>query len=146
MDQNSGESKRSIKVGGNVVGSTVIAGDQNTVKTVARVNYQQVSLPSPEDVDIKAEIDALKELLAKLDTPDARKIKNAIEDAEDELGKPDPDRDEIGKAIDRGLEYGKRAKNFAEILDALKPHITSAAAWLGANWYKILGLVGLTAA
>lgn len=130
---------RSVSIGGSVTGSAIVTGDSNTVS----VQFQPASLPKPEQVNIKAEVEALREVLATLSSPDRRKIDNALEDAEEELKKPEPDKDEVGKALDRAIGYAEKATGFAEAIDKLRPHVQNAAAWLGENWYKLLPLVGL---
>lgn len=97
MSQNQQPSQnRSVSVGGSVTGSAIVTGDSNTVS----VQYQQAALPSPESVDMAAELKALKEALANLQTPDRRKIDNGLDEAEDELKKPQLDKDEVGKAME----------------------------------------------
>ena len=83
-----------------------MTGDGNVVQTT----YQQVILPSPDSVDIAAELRAIREVLVGLDTPDRRKIENAFSDVDDELAKPDPDRDEVGGTMDRALRYASRRR------------------------------------
>ena len=140
MENSSGSSgDRSVIIGGDATGSSIVTGDRNIVET----NYQQVTLPPAESVNISAELNALREALEKLDAPDGRKIANALTDAEDELTKPEPDKDEVGKALERALEYASKADEFADATEKLVPHVKSVAAWLGKNWYKILGVVGL---
>ncbi|HEY9657130.1 MAG TPA: hypothetical protein V6C65_01605, partial [Allocoleopsis sp.] len=63
----------SISIGGSVTGSAITSGDSNTVS----VTFQQASLPEPASINIKAEIDALREVLATLSSPDRKKIDNA---------------------------------------------------------------------
>jgi hypothetical protein len=109
---------RSVSIGGSVTGSAIVTGDGNTVS----VQFQPAALPQPESVNIQAELDALHELLSQLQSPDQRKIDNALDDAKEELKKPNPD-----KAIDK-----------------LRPHVEKAASWLGEHWYKLLSIVGLT--
>jgi len=130
---------RSISIGGNVVGSAAIPGDSN----ITTVHYQQAALPSQESVDIHAELNALRDVLITLNTGDRRKIDNAIADAEEELKKPQPDKDEVGQALGRALGYAQKAQGFAESMDKLRPHVEKAAGWLGENWYKLLSLVKL---
>lgn len=134
------QSDRSVRIGGNVTGSVVQTGNGN----VASVSFQQASLPQPEMVDISAEVAALRELLTQLESVDKRKIENALEDAEDELQKLEPGKDEVGQALDRALKYAEKANGFAEAIEKLQPHIEKAAGWLGQNWYKLLAVVGLT--
>jgi hypothetical protein len=44
--------------------------------------------PAPEHVDIRAELTALRAILAHLDSPDHGKITQALDDAEGELAMP----------------------------------------------------------
>ena len=131
---------RSVSIGGSAIGSVIQTGDSNT----ASVQFKQATLPAPESVNIRAEISALRSALAKLETSDSRKIDNAFADAEEELKKPEPDKDEVGQALDRALNYGKKAEGFVQLTEKLEPHLTKAIAWLGENWHKLLSVVGLT--
>ena len=133
------EGDRSVSIGRDATGNVIQTGDRN----VADLKFQQVTLPPPESVDIRAELAALRETLAQLQSPDLRKIENALSDADDELAKEEPNKDEVGKALDRALEYAEKADRFAGLIETLKPHVTNAASWLGSNWHKILGAVGL---
>jgi len=130
---------RSVSVGGSVKGSVIQTGDQDT----ASLQFRQVSLPDAESVDIRAELAAIKQAVLSLSTPDRQKIQNAFQDAEEELAKQNPDKDEVGRALDRALDYAKKAEGFAGTAEKLTSHITNAAAWLGENWHKILGIVSL---
>jgi hypothetical protein len=123
-----------------VTGGAIVTGDSNTVS----VQFQPAALPQPESVDIQAELNALHELLLQLQAPDQRKIENALDDAKEELKKPEPSKDEVGQALDRALNYAQKANGFAEAIDKLRPPVEKAAAWLGEHWYKLLPLVGLT--
>ena len=138
-DDNKVAQNRSVSIGGSVTGSAVQTGDSN----IANIQFQPVSLPAPESVDMRAELDALRAVLAKLESSDRRKIDNAFADAEEELNKPKPDKDEVGKALDRAFDYAKKAEGFASLVEKLKPHLTKTTAWLGENWHKLLGIVGL---
>jgi len=139
-DSNKPTSDRSVRIGGDTSGNVIQTGDHN----VASVRYQQATLPPPAAVDIRAELTALREVLARLGPLDDKKIENALSDADDELTKPEPDKDEVGKAVERALDYAQKAEGFAKVIETLKPHVTSVASWLGNNWHKILAVVGLT--
>jgi hypothetical protein len=78
---------RSVSVGNDVTGGAIITGDSST----ANISFQQVSLPAPASVNIETELNALREILAKLETSDRRKIDHAFADAQEELNKPQPD-------------------------------------------------------
>lgn len=131
---------RSVSIGGSAIGSAIQTGDSNT----ASVQFKQTTLPAPENVNIRAEIDAICSTLAKLETADRPKIDNAFADAKQELKKPEPDKDEVGQALERALNYGKKAEGFVQLIEKLEPHLTKATAWLGENWHKLLSVVGLT--
>ena len=130
----------SISVGGNVIDSVLQSGDRNT----ASLQFQQAALSQPENVDIQAELDALSKLLALLQSPDQRKIENALCDATAELQKPEPNKDEVGQALDRAMNYAQKAEGFASAIDKLRPHVEKVAAWLGKNWYTLLAVVHTT--
>ncbi len=130
---------RSVLVGGNAHGSVIVTGDRNVV----RAKITQVTLPPPETVDMAAEIQALREVLTALDTPDARKIRNAFDEVGDELAKPSPDKDEVGQALQRALGYAEKVAGFADKVEALAPRVVNAVSWLGGNWHKLLAAVGL---
>jgi CHAT domain len=137
-NDNKGGQNRSVSIGGSVTGSAIQTGDSN----IANINFQQVSLPAPATVNIEAEINALREILAKLETSDRRKIDNAFADAQEELNKPQPDKDEVGDSLNRALKYAKKAEGFASAIAKLQPHLTKITAWLGANWHELLNIVG----
>lgn len=137
--QNQPHQNRSVSIGGSVTGSAIVTGDSNTVS----VQFQPAALPQPETVNMQAELAALCELLSQLQSPDQRKIDNALDDAKEELKKPDPDKDEVGQALDRALNYAQKANGFAEAIEKLRPHMQNTASWLGKNWYKLLSFVGL---
>jgi len=132
-------SNRSVTIGGNAQGNVIQTGDQN----IATLHYEQVQLPSPQQVDIQATLTALGTFLALLATPDRKKIDNALEEAQDESKKPHPNKDEIGKALDRALDYAKKAEGFTKVLENLKPHVAAVASWLGSQWHHLLAVVGL---
>ena len=130
---------RSVSIGGNATGAVIVTGDQNVVTAKIKL----VTLPPPETVNIAAEIQALREVLAGLDAPDARKIRNAFEDLDEELAKPKPDKDEVGQALQRALGYAEKVAGFADKVEALAPRVVNAVSWLGKNWHKLLAAVGL---
>ena len=139
-NDNKGGQNRSVSIGGSVTGSAIQTGNYDT----ANISYQQVSLPAPETVNIQAELNTLREIIGKLETSDRRKIDNAFEDAQEEIKKPQPDKDEVGEALNRALKYAKKAEGFASVVEKLQPHLSKTTAWLGDNWHKLLGFVGLT--
>ncbi|ASC72988.1 hypothetical protein XM38_039490 [Halomicronema hongdechloris C2206] len=126
---------RSVQVGGDITGSAVVTGDHNTVQV------QPASLPSPETVDIQAELKALQTLLAGFDDPVATGVAQKLAQ---EAAKPEPDKSAIATTLETGLTYAQSLAGFAEAIDKLRPHVEAAAGWLGKQGYKLLPLVGLT--
>jgi putative heme degradation protein len=88
-------SGRNVHIGGNAVGNVIQTGDHNT----AALRYKKVQLPPPEKVDIRGELEALKQLLGQLKTDDQQKIVNAVSEAAGDAAKPNSDKDEVGKAL-----------------------------------------------
>jgi hypothetical protein len=132
-------SNSSVSIGGNATGNVIQTGNHN----VAHLTFTKTTLPPPTTVDIHKELAGLRELLSRLNAPDQKKIDRAVEDLQDELAKPEPNRDEIGSALDRALAYSQRAEGFAAVVEKLQGHVTNAVAWLGDQWHKLLPLVGL---
>jgi hypothetical protein len=80
-----------------ITGSSVVTGDQYTVTTTMR----QVTAPPAETVDVQAEVAALRELLAQFkNVPDRGKVDRAMQDAAEESAKAQPDKEEVGSAVD----------------------------------------------
>ena len=130
---------RSVKVGRDAIGSSIVTGDKNVVTTT----YTKTTLPPADEVDLKSEIEALRDLFRELKSEDKDLLENALAEAELHLDKPEPNKDRIGQALERALDYAEKAEGFAEKVEKLVPHLKNACAWLGENWYKLLGVVGL---
>jgi len=77
-------SGRNVNIGRDAVGNIIQIGDHDT----AELRYKKVQLPPPENVDIRKEIDALRQLLGQLKTDDQQKIVNAISEAAGDAAKP----------------------------------------------------------
>lgn len=126
---------------GNITGSSVVTGNQNTVTTTMR----QVAAPPAETVDVKAEVAALRELLAQMqNVPDRGKVDRAMQDAVEESAKPQPDKAEVGGAVERAIKYATSADDFGEHVEKLLPRLTAIASWVGAAGRAMLALVGVT--
>lgn len=133
-------SKNTISIGGKADGNVFVVGDNISA---GNIQTNVANMPNPETVDIRKEIAALKEILAKIDSPERKKLDRALEDAEEEANKDKPNKDEIGGALERVMKYAKLSDNFVKIIGVLKPHALSASAWLGENWQKIAGMIGM---
>ena len=130
---------RSVSIGGDATGNVIVTGDHNTV------SYQQANLPPASDVDIRAELAALRRVLEGLDLPskEQRKVRNALAEADEEAAEPKPDRAEVGAALKRAVDAVEKAGKLARATEALKEPLIRAVAWLGENWHSLLGSVGL---
>ena len=126
-----------VAIGGSVTNSAIVAGDHNVV------HWTKTTLPPAEDVDIHAELAALRAVLEALATADAAKIGRAMDDAEEEAGKAEPDKKEIGGALDRALEYAEKADGFAAVTEKLVPRVKAIVGWLGEHGPRLLKFVGL---
>jgi hypothetical protein len=109
------------------------------------LRYKKVQLPAPESVNIQSELKALRQLLAGLSTDHQQKIVSALAEAAEDAAKPNPDRDEIGKGLERALDYASKAADFSDKATTIATYVQNAVAWLGENWHKLLSLVGLVA-
>lgn len=85
----------------------------------------------PQHVDIQNELHAIHQALSVLSSPDSKKIDNAMSEALDELKKSPPDRDEVGKALERALGYAKKCDDFINVMGKIEPCVKNAAIWLG---------------
>jgi hypothetical protein len=122
-----------------ITGSSVVTGDNNLVST----RMQQVTLPPPDTVDVRAELAALREFVGKLNLQDRGKLNRAIEDATEETNKADPDKEEVAGAVGRIVKYAKAADDFSEHASNLLPHIMALGSWLGPHGHALLTAVGI---
>src|SRR4051794_27111546 len=109
---------RNVNIGGNAVDNIIQAGDRNR----AALHYQKVQLPAPESVDIQAELRLLQRLLGGLATDNQQKIVNALTEAAEDATKPTPDRDEVGKGLERALDYASKAADFGDKVGTIATH------------------------
>ena len=106
------------------------------------VHDRKVTLPSADKIDILSELAAMKALLVGLNTGARTKIANALAEAIEEAAKPQPDKNEIGGALERALGYAGKATDFGDKAGKIGTHVQNAVAWLDGNWHKLLPLVG----
>jgi hypothetical protein len=122
---------------GNIEKSIVIAGDKNR----AKIAVEQAPLRDPSKVCIVDELAGLRSALSNLNSTGAAKMSRALDDADDEIKKDTPDKDEVGSAVERALKVAKEASDFADNTSKLLPFVTGIAAWLGANWAQLLSML-----
>lgn len=128
---------RTVHIGGNANGSTIVLGDDNTITT------RQVQLPAPEQVDMVVTVGALRQLLGSLGAEDQLFIDNALAEAEHEVHKAEPRTEVVAKALDRALETSSKTKDFVELIEKVAPHVLAACGWLGQHGLPLLAHVGL---
>jgi hypothetical protein len=131
--------ERNVSIGRDAIGSQIVTGDQNVVTA----SGQRITLPPADSVDIRKELAELRAILATLKAPDAAKLGRALDDAEDEVKKEKPDKDEVGGAIERAVKYAKGASDFGEQVEKLAPKLKAVCGWLGQNWHKLLAVAGI---
>jgi hypothetical protein len=103
-----------------------------------------VTLPPADTVDVKAELATLRELLAELkNVPDRGKLDRAMQDAVEETAKAQPDKDEVGGAVERAVKYAKSADDFGEHVEKLLPRLAAIASWAGAAGRGLLAMAGV---
>ena len=134
---------RSVNIGGDAVGNVVTTGDRNKIDAKIEAKLVRTTLPSAESIDISRELAQIRAILERMGGEHAGKIGRAFDDALEEAKKPQPNKDEIGTALSRALEYAKVGSGFIEVVGKLAPHLTNAVGWLGSNWHKLLPVVGL---
>jgi hypothetical protein len=123
-----------------ITGSSIVAGNHNTVTTTMR----QVTAPPPDKVDVKAELAALRELLAGLkNVPDRGRLDRAMQDAVEETAKSEPDREWVGNALERVAKSAKAASDFTENAEKIVPRLVALAAWLGPAGRAVLNALGV---
>jgi len=130
---------RSVKAGRDIVGVQIITGDNNN----AQMRDVPVRLTSGEDVDIRSELGGFRKALQSLQAPDSGKIDRALQDAEEEAAKGNPDKNEVGSAIERAVKYANNASDFGDNVNNIAGHLGPIVSWLGTNWTKILVVAGI---
>ncbi|MES2444647.1 MAG: hypothetical protein V4574_17620 [Pseudomonadota bacterium] len=133
--------ERSVNAGGNITGSIIQTGDNNTATLTA------TALPDAASVDIAAVLTELRAVLASVAGPDAAKIGRALDDADEEAARSEPDKAEIAGTLTRAVALAKKASDFSEHLGKVQELVTKVAGWIGAAGPylpPLLAVVGLS--
>jgi hypothetical protein len=123
---------------GSITGSVVVAGNGNTINAKLRVELGKERYPTAEPVDIRAEFAELRKILEQVQTPDQGKIRRALEDAAEEIKKPEANKAEVGSALKRALDYAGKVAGLGDEAVKLAPHIHKLTEWLGSGWTNLL--------
>jgi hypothetical protein len=135
---------KSIAIGRDAIGSIVATGDNNNINLSGPISVSKTTtLPSSDSVDIVQELEHIRTILNRIGGENAGKIRRALDDADEEAHKARPNKNEIGSALERAIDYANKGGDFADHVEKLAPYVTNAVAWLGSNWHKLLTLVGL---
>jgi hypothetical protein len=126
----------SIRIGGNATG-VFAAGAKISVKA----QIDSLQLPDPSTVNIADELAGLRSVLSKMSSPNIAKMSRALDDADDEIKKDAPDKNEVGSAIERALKVAKEAGDFADNTGKVLPIVAGIVAWLGSNWTQLLSML-----
>ena len=86
----------------------------------------------------------MKTLLAELQTNRRDRIESALGEAAEDATVENPDKDQIGSAVERALGYASKAADFTEKSGKIAETIIKVVGWLGKSWDKLLPLVGLS--
>lgn len=131
-----------VSIGGSSIGSVLNAGSHNNIH--ATIKLTRIALPSPDSVDIPATLGQIRAILGSSGVgQNERKISRALDDADEEAQKLQPNKTEVGGALKRALDYAQEGGKLAGLVTELAPHVMSAVAWLGGNWQHLLATVGL---
>jgi hypothetical protein len=114
--------------------SSIVTGDHNKVTN-------SVTVTRDVSVDLLAEIQALRRLFEGLQGAEAGKLSRALDDAEEEAKKPEPDPAEIEGAVGRALKYAKGANDFAEQIEKAQPRLEQIAKWIGVGVTALMGIL-----
>ena len=133
---------RSSNIGGNASDNVITTGDRNRIRSGVNSPRVRVELPDAESVDISEELIQIRSLLKDIGGEHSGKACRAIDDAAEEAQKLEPDKNEVGIALKRAIEYAEKGNTFADEIGKLAPHLTKAVAWLGSSWHSLLAIVG----
>jgi len=121
--------KQSIAIGGNATGVIQTAGGGNTITQAATATFG-----TPPEV-LQA-LDAIRAALAA--NPHTRVLADA---AAEQAKVKNPDKGAIATQLDRALTVAKTIPDWMDVAGKIAPHVTTAAAWLGAQGNALLALL-----
>jgi hypothetical protein len=135
---------KSIGVGRDATGAVLVTGDNDRISATLQATVTKITPPPASTVKIDQELNQIRAVLERIGGENAGKIGRALDYAAEEANRPNPNKDEVGSALDRALAYAKASAGFAEEVSQLAPHVENAVSWLGANWQKLLTTIGLS--
>ena len=122
----------------------VVLGDDRSVSDVkadqvqaATGDYNQlqmdIQLPTPSASDMDVNLDAIRQILKaqQLEEEDAKAIERYLDNAQEELHEPEPNRETIDTALERTTKRLEKVGKLAGAVDSLKPYVIALAQGLG---------------
>jgi hypothetical protein len=123
---------------GDVQGSVINQGDGATIR------FQQTRTRAETlAADVRRDLAEVTAALRRLETADRKKIDRALQDAEEEIDKPEPSKREVAAPLQRAVDYAKSASGFVDAIQVIRPKIESLARWLGDEGRALLASLGL---
>ena len=107
------------------VGGVVIAGDGNKVANTATVT--QAGDGAITLAMARESFAAIRAVLDRLETAERGKIGRALDDAGEEAAKPEPNKKELGEALQRALT---KAKEAGQVVADLEKPVNTIAGWI----------------
>jgi hypothetical protein len=122
------QKNQSVTIGDQATGVIAVAGDGNRIEHVQQT--QQPAL-SAENIDIRAEIEILRQKLAQLNASERElaRVHGAFDGIERELKYPELDKKAIGFAVKQFLEHIQQINS--PLLVELTPTVQKIAVWTG---------------
>lgn len=133
---NGNRSNRSVRAE-HISDSNVVTGDSNVVSS----NEGKSMLLSSETINVMSELSTLKNLASNLRIPEQEKLDAALEGAEEELIKSNPDKARVASSIETAVSYMKSAESFSESSSKIIPHVLTLSSWLGNHGRALLDLL-----
>lgn len=127
---------RSISIGNNSVIGSIQTGEQN----FAVVN-QEIQFPSPDSVDLKKQLELLRNCVERLDLTDKNAAASDINELQIQIKESEPDKEKMGNALTRIAGYVKKSSIDLATKESLKACFIQFAAWLGSNWHNLVLLL-----
>jgi hypothetical protein len=124
-----------ISVGGNVAGSALVTGRNNSVV---------IANHPPESRDHEAIVAALRELgtaMNALTGPRAGTAQRESLASLEAASVGSPDKDAVGAALEASLKAARNCSEFVEVAGRLTPLVTTVAGWLGEQWRHLASLL-----
>lgn len=132
-------SRPSVTVSGQFVGSPVVIGNRNRVKS----RMKDVRATAPGPIDLRAEISSIRKVVEQLELhpSDRKQSEDNLAVAEAEGAKETPDPQVIGRAVKRVLQAAQDSPQFGQVVARLAKPVGRIASWLGTAGAALSGIL-----